>query len=58
MLARIIYQIATYEGFEFVNYDDNDDDDDIINRAKATLRRKAGTFPFGSESWRVERGWQ
>lgn len=53
MIATVKYQIATYNGEIEVNCDPGDDNEYIISVAKASLRRKAGHFPFGYESWKV-----
>lgn len=53
MTATVKYQIATYSGEIDVPCDPDDDNDVIISRAKRILRRRAGEFPFGSESWKV-----
>jgi hypothetical protein len=56
MKAIVHYQIATYSGIETVYYSDpNDDNDHIIYKAKAQLRRKYGYFPYGLQSFKVER---
>lgn len=54
MIAKVKYQIATYSGTVEVNFDDpNLDDEVIIARAKAQLRRRAGACPFGCEAFKV-----
>jgi hypothetical protein len=53
MTATVKYWIATYEGTVEVTCDPDDDNEMIIARAKCKLRRTAGTFPYGAESWKV-----
>jgi len=53
-VATVEYQIATYNGTIDVNCDPNDDNDVVIAKAKAQLKRKVGTFPFGYQSWVVK----
>lgn len=53
MTAIVKYQIATYSGEIEVLCDPDDDNDVIIAKAKRILRNRAGTFPFGYESWIV-----
>lgn len=54
MIARVKYQVATYSGTIDVHFDDpNLDDDVIVARARAQLRRRVGAFPFGCESFKV-----
>jgi hypothetical protein len=47
------YHIATYSGEEIVYCDSNDDNDFIISKAKNQLKRKAGVFPFGYQSFKI-----
>ena len=51
--ATVKYQIATYSGTITVTCDPNEDNEDIIARAKAKLRRDVGSFPLGYELWKV-----
>jgi len=52
--ALVKYQVATYSGKEWVDCNENDENETIISKAKAQVRRKAGgSLPFGYESWRV-----
>ncbi len=53
MIAKVKYQIATYSGEIFVFCDESDENENIIAKAKRQLRKKAGEFPFGYESWKV-----
>lgn len=55
MTATVRYQIETYEGTIQVNCDPDEDEEDIIARAKRILRRQAGSFPMGIyyENWKV-----
>jgi hypothetical protein len=53
MIAIVKYQIATYSGEVNVPCDPDDDNDVIIAKAKRILRNRAGSFPFGYESWKV-----
>lgn len=53
--VKVHYQIATYSGTVELMAGENEENEMIIARAKARLRYRAGTLPFGSESWRVER---
>ena len=43
--ALVKYDIGTYEGTEEVECLADDDNDDIIRKAKNQLRRKIGSFP-------------
>ena len=49
------YQIATYRGEIVVWCDENDENDRVIAKAKAILRRKAGPLPLGYEHYEVIR---
>ncbi len=54
--ATVKYQIATYSGeVEVHGIDENDDNDHIIARAKAQLRRQSGgcSLPMAYESWKI-----
>ncbi len=54
--ATVKYQIATYTGeVEVYGVDENDDNDHIIARAKAQLRRQGGgcSLPMYYESWKI-----
>jgi hypothetical protein len=54
MIATVHYQIATYSGDIDVPYEEGDEDEIIISKAKSILRRKSGgSFPFGYQSWKV-----
>ncbi len=54
MIAIVRYQIATYSGNVDVVFEDEDiDDEQLIGMAKMNLRRIAGTFPFGAQSFKV-----
>lgn len=53
MIAKVKYQVASYSGTVSVNCTENDDNDFIIAKAKNILRKQAGQFPFGNESWKV-----
>ena len=53
MTATVKYQIATYAGTVYVSYEEEDDDETIIAKAKNQLRRRIGTFPFGYQSFKV-----
>ena len=53
MTAIVKYQIATYSGEVEVSCDPDDDNDVIIAKAKRILRNRAGSLPFGYESWKV-----
>lgn len=56
-VAIVKYQIATYSGTVEVPCDENDDADYVIARARAELRRKVGSLPYGyHEFWVVRRG--
>ena len=39
MLVKVNYQIGCYSGSVYVNADENDEDETIINRAKAKLQK-------------------
>jgi hypothetical protein len=54
-LATVEYQIATYSGSVEVPAYPNDDNDILIARAKAQLRRQTGPLPLGSQSFKVRR---
>ena len=47
MTAIVQYQIGGYRGTVAVTCDRDDDNENIIARAKAFLKRKAGPFPAG-----------
>jgi hypothetical protein len=50
------YQVATYSGFVSVRVSEDDDNDTIIAKAKAKLRRQSGgTLPFGYQSFKIVR---
>ncbi len=52
--VKVQYQIATYSGIELVDCDENDDNEQIIRRAKHQLRRKVvGGFPLGYQSFKI-----
>ena len=52
--VTVAYQVATYAGEIVLQVDENADREEIIARARAELRRRAGgSMPFGSESWRI-----
>ena len=47
------YQIATYSGEEIVYCDANDDNDVIEAKAKRQIKQKAGSLPYGYESYNI-----
>lgn len=51
--AIVKYQIATYSGEIQVNCDPDDDNEIVIGKAKAKLRRLYGELPFGYQSFKV-----
>jgi hypothetical protein len=53
MIAIVKYQIATYSGEIEVICDEAEDNEVIIAKAKRILKAKAGTFPFGYDSWKI-----
>lgn len=53
MTATVKYQIATYSGTVEVDCDPDDDNEYIIAKAKVQLRRRAGSFPLGYQSFEV-----
>jgi len=53
-ICTVAWQIATYSGVEIVYCDPNDDNEEVIGKAKRQVRRKFGTFPFGYESWNIK----
>lgn len=54
MTATVKYQIATYSGEIEVPCDPDEDNDEIIARAKRIeIRQFGGSFPFGYENWKV-----
>lgn len=53
--ANVDYRIATYSGTVAVDYEPDDEDSCIIAKAKAQLRRKTGSLPYGYEEFAVHR---
>jgi len=53
MRAIISYQIATYSGTVEVSCSDDDDNEALISRARRQLRQRAGSLPFGYQSFLV-----
>ena len=54
MTALVKYQVATYSGEVEVSCHEDDDNEDIIRKAKVIERRRfGGSFPYGYESWKV-----
>lgn len=54
MIAKVKYQVATYQGTLDVNCDSDEEAEMIIARAKALLRQRAGgSLPYGYENWQV-----
>jgi len=53
MTATVKYQIATYSGIVDVNCTPENDNDEIIAKAKRILKQKVGSFPFGYQNWEV-----
>lgn len=53
MIATVKYQVATYSGEVQVNCNENDEDEYIIAKAKRIVTQRAGSLPFGYESWKV-----
>ena len=51
--ATVEYQVATYSGTVDVMCNEDDDNDQIIAKAKAVLRRKSGPLPFGYQHFEV-----
>lgn len=51
--AIVKYQIATYSGEIQVNCDPDDDNEVVISKAKARLRRLYGELPFGYQSFSI-----
>jgi hypothetical protein len=53
--ATVKYQVATYSGnVKVFNVDPNDDDENIVARAKEQLTRSSGgSLPYGYQSFRV-----
>lgn len=51
--AIVKYQIATYSGEIQVNCSPDDDNEVVIAKAKARLRRLYGELPFGYQSFRI-----
>ena len=52
--VKVQYQIATYKGIQLVDCDENDDNEQIIAKAKQLLRKKAGgEFPIGYQSFTI-----
>lgn len=52
-ICIVRYQIATYSGEEIVYCSPDDDQDYIIAKAKKQLTRKAGTLPYGYQSFKI-----
>ena len=54
MKATVKYQIETYSGEVQVNWNENDEDECIIAKAKRIVtQRSGGSLPYGYESWKV-----
>jgi len=53
MLATVKYQIATYSGTINVNCSEDDEDTQIVAKAKTRLRKQSGEFPFGYQSFKI-----
>jgi hypothetical protein len=52
--VTVEYSVATYHGTVDVFASDDADDEKVLLAAKLQLRMKAGTLPFGSQSFRVK----
>jgi hypothetical protein len=54
MIATVKYTVATYQGTIQVNCHPNDEDEQVIAKAKSILRQRVGgSLPYGYESWKV-----
>lgn len=59
MLAIVKYQVATYSGDAtysgeiHVLYNENDEDEHIIAKAKRLLERRTGSLPYGYQIWMI-----
>jgi hypothetical protein len=51
--ATVKYQIATYSGEIQVTCDPDDDNEVVIGKAKAKLRRLYGELPFRYQSFMI-----
>lgn len=52
--VTVRYQVATYSGTVDVFAGDDADDEQVISRARAQLRRRAGPLPLGYQSFEIE----
>jgi len=52
-IATVKYCVATYSGTIQVHCDANDDNEMIVAKAKQQLRTKAGSLPFGYQSFKI-----
>ena len=55
MISVVKYQVATYKGELIVSHDPDDDNEQIIAKAKKKLSREAGVLPLGYQSFKVIR---
>ena len=51
--STVEYHIATYSGTVEFTHEEDLDQELIIAKAKQILRRQAGSFPLGYQSWKV-----
>ncbi len=52
--VKVQYQIVTYKGIQLVDCDENDDNEQIIAKAKQLLKKKAGgEFPLGYQLFTI-----
>lgn len=52
-MATVKYQIGTYSGTVKVHCDPDDDNETIIARAKAKIRREYGSIGMAYENYKV-----
>lgn len=53
MTATVNYKIATYKGDIQVSFENDEDDDIIINKAKQQLIKKVGPLPLGYRKFEI-----
>jgi hypothetical protein len=53
MISVVRYQVADYRGELIVSHDPDDDNEQIIAKAKAKLSREVGGLPFGYQSFKI-----
>jgi len=53
--VTVKYQITTYSGEISLLVNEDDDNEDIIAKAKNLLRRQTGSLPLGYQNFKVVR---